>query len=167
MFGMIQKSPSPAARMQIDAQLSFMSDLSRRVFDSMQKINELNVQVAATLMEESLSNTRQLMSAANPTEALSIIAGQSQPAAEKIRAYQQHVQNIFAETQAGMAKTLESHVPESARTAEAMVREVEQRANEETSKAAQRQKEALDRLATATKPPAERASPGTIVKTAH
>lgn len=167
MFGITQKSPSPAAKMQIDAQFSFMSDLSKRVFDSMQRINELNVQVAATLMEESLTNTRQLLSAANPTEALSIVAGQSQPAAEKIRAYQQHVQNIFAETQAGVAKTLESHIPESARTAEAMVREVEQRANEETSKAAQRQKEALDRLATATKSSADRAAAGNIVKTAH
>jgi phasin family protein len=160
MFNFTEQSLTPAIKSQLDAQFSFFSDMSKKMFESAQKINELNVQVAETVFEESLTSAKQLFAATNQNEALSIIAGQSQPAAEKIRAYQQHVQNILAETGVGMAKTLESHAPEATRAAEATVREVTQRASEETMKATQRQKEAVEKLTTPIKQNPERTMQG-------
>jgi phasin family protein len=160
MFSFTQQSLSPAIKSQLDAQFSLFSAMSKKMFESAQKINELNVQVAETVIEESLTSAKQLFTATNQNEALSIMAGQSQPAAEKIRAYQQHVQNILAEAGVGMAKTLESHAPEATRAAEETVKEVAQMASEETMKATQRQKEAVEKLTTPIKQSAERTMQG-------
>lgn len=167
MFSFSSKSLSPAVKSQFDAQFSFWSDISRKMFDSAQKMNELNLQVAATVYEESLTSTRQLFTAENQNEALSIVAGRTQPAAEKIRAYQQHVQNILAETQVSMNKTFESHMPEATRAAEAVVREIAQKASEETVKATQRQKEIADKLTASIKQASDRSVQGAMPKAAH
>jgi phasin family protein len=167
MFNFTQQSMSPAVKAQVNAQFSFFSDMAKNMFESVQKVNELNIQVAATVMDESLSSARQLLSATDRNDALSIVAGQSQPAADKVRAYQQHLQNIFAEARVGMAKTVEAHVPESTRTAEAVVRELAQRASEETSKVTQRQKENFEKLTASVKDGSDRIVQGNIVKATH
>lgn len=148
MNNFFQSSSSPAVKAQLEAQFAFYTDVSKKMFDSMQKLNELNIQVGQTLMEETLSSTRQVMQAEDRTEALSIAAGQAQPAAEKVRAYNQHVQAILAEAQVGIAKTAETHIPNATRTAEGVVKEVAQKASEQTAKVTQRQKEALEKLTT-------------------
>lgn len=137
---------TPAVKSHLEAQWSLFNDISKKVFDSAQKVNELNIQVAQTVMEESLSNARQVMVAKDPYEALSIAAAQAQPAAEKIRAYQQHLTNIAAGAQVDIAKTTESHVPETSRTAVAVAEEVTRKASEETEKATQRQRAAMEKL---------------------
>lgn len=167
MFSFTQQSNSPALKAQLDAQFSFFTDMSKKMFESVQRVNELNIQVAATVMDESLVSVRQLLSATDQNEALSIVAGQSQPAAEKVRAYQQHLQNIFAESQSDIAKTLATHVPESTRTAEAVVREITQRAAEETSKVTQRQRESLEKLTVPFAQNMERAGQASNVKVNH
>jgi phasin family protein len=144
----------PSAKAHLESQFALWSDMSKQLFTTVQKINELNIQVAQTVMEESITSTRQVMEAQTPYEALSIAAGQVQPAAEKMRAYQQHLTNIAATTQVDLAKTAETHVPETSRTASAVADEVARRASEETQKATQRQKEAIDKLTTPINKPA-------------
>jgi len=164
MYSFNQPSISPAVKSQLDAQFAFFSDLSKKMFEGVQKINELNVQVANTVLEESLSSTRQLLLSAGSNEAISIVAGQTQPAAEKIRAYRQHVSNILVETQASVAQTFESHMPKTARAAEAVVKEVAQKASEETAKVTQRQQEAMAKLTTPIKQNIERPSQANGIK---
>jgi len=162
MFNFSQSLNSGAVR----SQLAFYTDVSRRIFDGMQKINQLNIQVAQTVLEESIAGTKQLLISKDRYEALSITAGQTQPTVEKVRAYRQHVQNIMAETQAGIAKTMETHIPQSVRAAEAVAREVAQKASEDTAKATQRQKEAMQKLTSPINQNAARSSQGSIIKTA-
>jgi phasin family protein len=140
------KSFTPAAKSHMEAQLSMFTDLSKNIFNSAQKINELNIQVAQTVLEESVNNAHELLAAQDPAEFLSIAASQAQPTAEKVRAYQQHLTDIAAGAQVDMAKTAENHVPETTRTAAALANEVAQRAAEETDKVAQRQKAAIEKL---------------------
>lgn len=146
MNNFFHSSSSPALKAQLDAQFAFYADVSKKMFDSMQKLNELNIQVGQTVMEETLSTARQVINADDRIDALSIAAGQAQPAAEKIRAYSQHVQAILAEAQVGITKTAETHIPNATRTAEGVVREVAQKASDQTSKVNQRQKESLEKL---------------------
>jgi phasin family protein len=140
---------TPAAKSHMEAQLSLFTDLSKKLFTSAQKVNELNIQVAQTLLEESVNSAHQLMAAEDPSEFLSIAAAQAQPAAEKVRAYQQHLTSIAAGTQVDMAKAAETHIPETTRTAAALAEEVARKASEETEKVTQRQKETMERLANA------------------
>lgn len=147
MFDFSQ-SHSPAAKAHLDSQFSMFTDLSKQVFSAVQKINELNIQVAQTVLEETLSNTKQILSAKDPHEALSVIAGQAQPNAEKMRAYQQHLTDIAAGTQVNLAKTAETHIPQTTRTAQELAGEVARKASEDTEKATQRQKAAMEKLTT-------------------
>lgn len=166
MFDFNQSSISPAVKSQLDAQFAFFSDLSKTMFEGAQKINALNVQVANTVFEESLSRTRALLSSSNANEALSIASEQAQPVAEKIRAYQQHVQNILAETQASAAQMFESHAPKTTRATEALLKEIAQKTAEQTSKATQRQQEAIDKLTAPIKQNIERAT-ADVIKATH
>lgn len=139
---------TPAVKAHIDAQCSLWSAMSQKIFENLQKINELNVQVAKTLLEESLQATQQVMVANSPYEAFSVAAAQAQPNTEKVRAYQQHIANIAARIQVDLAKTAESHIPNTSRTAAAVADEVARKASEETEKATQRQKAAIEKLGT-------------------
>ncbi|NEX63007.1 phasin family protein [Noviherbaspirillum galbum] len=138
---------APSTKAHLEAQFAFFSDLSKQMFDAVQKINELNIQIAQTALQETLSSTREVFAAQNPIDALSVATSQVQPAAERLRAYQQHLTDIAARTQAEFARTAETHVPEASRTASAVVDEVARRAAEETQKATDRQKAVLAKVA--------------------
>ncbi len=148
MFNYFQAFNSATLKAQFDAQLLFTTDLSNKMLEGVQKINELNVQVMKALFKESLANSQRLLGVTTPDEARSIIEEQAPPATEKIRAYQQHLQNILAETQAGVTEALESRVPETVRATEAVIAEVMQKVSEETMKATQRQQEVLEKFTT-------------------
>jgi phasin family protein len=137
---------TPAVKAHLDEQFSLFSDMSKNLFSTMQKVNELNMQVAQTVLEESISSAQQVLEAKDPIEAITIATSQAQTAAEKLRAYQQHLTSIAAGTQVDLAKTAESHVPQATRTAAAVVEEVTQRAAEETEKSRQRQRSAMEKL---------------------
>lgn len=162
-----QSSISDAVKAQLNTQISFFAQISDRMLEGVQKMNHLNAQVAKTLVDESLANAQQFLGSNDPYRNVSTAASQVQPAAEKIRAYQQHVQNIVVETQAGIAKVVETHIPEAARASEAIVKEAAQRASEETAKASQRQKEELEKTGVQMNQAFERAAQATASKPAH
>lgn len=146
MLSLSKSTSTPAAKSHMQAQLSLFTDISKKLFNSAQKINELNIQVAQTIMEDSVKSSHELLAAEDPAEFISIAASQAQPSAEKVRAYQQHLTNIAAGTQVELAKAAEEHIPETTRTAAALAEDVARRASEETEKATQRQKAAIEKL---------------------
>jgi phasin family protein len=137
----------PSAKAHLESQFAFASEMSKQIFGAVQRFNELNIQIAQAAMQDSLQSTREVFSAQNPYDALSVAASQVQPAAERMRAYQQNLTDIAARTQVDLAKTAETHVPETSRTASAVADEVARRAAEETQKATQRQRAVLDKVA--------------------
>lgn len=140
---------TPAIQDYMNAQYALLSDMSQRAFQSVQRINELNIQIAQSVMEDSLKSVQQVMVAQDPYEAASIAAAQAQPAAEKLRDYQQELTNIAANTQVELAKAAESHVPHASRTAAAVADEVARNAKTQTDQAVARQKAAMDKTAPA------------------
>lgn len=145
MFMLLQPF-TPAVKAHLDAQLSLLNDLSEKLFHTVQQIGELHLQVAQTLLAESLANTQQALEAKDPYDALLIVAGQAQPAAERVRAFSQRLTQIAAGTQVELVKTAEDHAPETTRTAAALADEVARTASEETEKTTQRQRRAMEKL---------------------
>lgn len=142
-------STSPAAKAHLDSQLSMFKDFSNQLFDSVQRLNQLNIQLAQTLLEETTSSINQILCAKDANEVMSVVSSQAQPATDKLRAYQQHLADIAAGTQVNLARTAETYVPQTARTAQELASEVARKASEETEKATQRQRAAVEK-ATAT-----------------
>jgi phasin family protein len=137
------QSVTPAVRTHLDAQISFMNDLSKSVFRSFQQMCDLNIQLAQTLLEETTLAGHQVITQQRPTEALSAASLRAQPAAEKLRAYQQHVARVAADGQVELARVTEQHVQETSRTARALAEEVQRDASEETERGIRTQQETM------------------------
>ena len=138
---------TPAVRTHLDAQVSFMNDLSKSMFKSFQQMCDLNIQLAQTMLEETTTAAQQISTHTRPTEAISAASARAQPTAEKLRAYQQHLSRVAADAQVELARVTEKHVQETSRTAKALAEEVARTASEETEKNVRKQQEAMQRMA--------------------
>lgn len=134
---------TPAAKDHMEAQLSFFNDMSKSLFRTIQQYSDLNIQLTQTMLEEGAMAGQKAIIAHRPTEAIAAAAAHAQPAAEKLRAYQQHVSRIAADTHVDLAKVAEEHVAETARTAKALADEVARVAHEETEKTVRTQQDAM------------------------
>ena len=128
------QSVTPAVRSHLDAQVSFFNDVSKSLSRSFQNLCELNIQLTQTMLEESNIASQQLLTTDRATDALSAAASRAQPAAEKLRAYQQHISRVAADAQVELARVTEEHVQETSRTARALADEVARTASEETER---------------------------------
>lgn len=136
-------SVTPALRSHFDAQLSFCSDLSKALSRSFQRLYELNLQLGQTMLEEGSIATQQLLQSEGAGDALTASASRAQPAANKLRAYQQHVSRVVADAQLELARVSEQHSPITSRTARNLADQVAQVAAAETEKNAVKQREVM------------------------
>jgi len=87
--------------------------LAGKAFESVEKLTELNLQVAKAAMGEAASTTMSALSIKDPQELVALQAAMMQPAAEKAVAYGRHVYDIAAATGAEITKVAESQLAES------------------------------------------------------
>jgi phasin family protein len=140
-------SATPAVRTHIDAQTAFLNDISKTIFNSFQRMFDLNIQLAQTLFEETMTAGQQLLTAERQTEILSTAASRAQPITDKLRAYQQHVSRVLADSQVEIARVAEQHVQNTSRTARTLADEVARSASEETERGIRTQQESVRRFA--------------------
>jgi phasin family protein len=134
---------TPAVRNHLEAQTSFINDLSKSVFRSFQQVIELNIQLAQTLLEEGTTASQQLLTSERQTDAIGAAASRAQPATDKLRAYQQHISRVAADAQVDLTRVTEEHVQKTAQTARALADEVARVAQEETERGMRKQEETL------------------------
>lgn len=137
---------TPAAKTHMEAQLSFFNDMSKSLFRTVQQYSDLNIQLAQTLLEEGTTASQHVITAHRPTEAMAAVAAHAQPAAEKLRAYHQHLSRIAADTQVDLSKVAEEHVQETSRTAKALAEEVARVTSEETEKTLRHHQDAVQKF---------------------
>src|SRR5690349_17783441 len=98
---------STAAKANFEAQLALFTTLTGKAFDSVEKIVDLNLNVAKASLEDSSITAKQLLSVKDPQEFFSLTAAQAQPAAAKAIAYGRHLAGIATATQAEFARITE------------------------------------------------------------
>ena len=81
--------------------------LTNKAFEGVEKLVELNMQVAKSLLTEAADSTRAALSAKDAQELVSLQANLLQPAAEKAAAYSRQVYEIATATSAEVAKVAE------------------------------------------------------------
>jgi phasin family protein len=84
------------------ANLETLAQLSRKAFDGIEKLMELNLQVAKTLMQENVDHIQDSAKAKDIKEYMSMQANFVQPMTEKAIAYGRHFYSIANETQTGI-----------------------------------------------------------------
>lgn len=137
------QSVTPAVRTHMDAQTNFLNDMSKSWFKSFQQMCDLNIQLAQTLLEETALAGKHVLSADRQTEILSAAASRAQPTSDKLRAYQQHITRLAADTQVEIARVTEQHVQNTTRTARALADEVARDATEQTERGLRTQQETI------------------------
>jgi phasin family protein len=131
----------------MEAQTAFMNDISKSWFRSVQQMCDLNIQLVQTMIEESALAGRHVLSADRQTEVLGAAAARVQPASDKLRAYQQHITRLAADTQVEIARVTEQHIQNTSRTARALADEVARDANEQTERGLRAQQETARQFA--------------------
>lgn len=137
------QSVTPAVRQHVDAQVSFINDISKSLFQSFQQLCDLNIQLTQTMLEEATQASHQLMTADRQTDVIGAAAARAQPATDKLRAYQQHISRVAADAQVQLARVTEQHVQETSRTARSLADEVQRVASEETERNMRNQQETM------------------------
>ena len=87
--------------------------LTSKAFEGVEKLIELNVQVAKAAMVEAADTTQAVLSVKDPQELLALQTSLFQPAADKAAAYSRHVYEIAAATNAEVAKVAEATATEA------------------------------------------------------
>ena len=137
---------SPAVRTHVDAQTAFLNDVSKSFFRSFQQMIDLNIQLTQTMLEETALIGKQVVSANRQSDVLGAAASRAQPASDKLRAYQQHITRLAADTQVDLARVTEQHVQNTSRTARALADEVARDATEQTERGLRAQQENIQQF---------------------
>jgi phasin family protein len=82
--------------------------LPTKAFEGVEKLVELNLQVARTALSEAAENAKAALSAKDAQEFLALQTSLLQPAAEKAAAYSRHLYDIAASTGAEVSKVAEA-----------------------------------------------------------
>lgn len=123
-----QEQFSAATKSNLEAQIALMTAFTSKAFESVEKIIDLNMNVAKASLEESAANVQQLLSAKDPQEFLSLSAAQAQPNTEKALSYGRHLSAIVSGTQAELTKAAEAQIAENNRKVVSLVEEVSKNA---------------------------------------
>jgi phasin family protein len=90
------------------ANVETLFGLTNKAFEGVEKLVELNLQVAKAALGEVADNTRAALSVKDAQELLALQSTLLQPAAEKAASYSRHLYDIAAATQAEVTKVAEA-----------------------------------------------------------
>ena len=101
--------------------LDTLFGLTNKAFEGVEKLVELNLQVAKTTLAEFADTTKAALSVKDAQELLALQAGLLQPAAEKAAAYNRHLYDIVAGTGAEVTKVAEATMADTQRKVMSLV----------------------------------------------
>jgi phasin family protein len=97
------------------ANVETLFGLTNKAFEGVEKLVELNLQVAKAALGEVADTTRAALSVKDAQELLALQSTLLQPAAEKAASYSRHLYDIAAATQAEVAKVAEAQFADAQR----------------------------------------------------
>jgi phasin family protein len=95
------------------ANIETLFGLTNKAFEGVEKLVELNLQVAKAALGEVADHTRAAMSVKDAQQLLALQSSLLQPAAEKAASYSRHLYDIAAATNAEVAKVAEAQFAEA------------------------------------------------------
>ncbi len=95
------------------ANVETLFGLTNKAFEGVEKLVELNLQVAKTTLGEVAESTKAALSVKDAQELLALQASLLQPAAEKAAAYSRHLYDIMAGTNAEVSRAAEAQMADA------------------------------------------------------
>ena len=103
------------------ANLETLFGLTTKAFEGVEKLIELNLQVAKATLAEAAETTKAAMSIKDAQELMALQASLLQPAAEKAAAYSRHLYDIVSGTNAEVTKVAEATMAEGQKSVMTLV----------------------------------------------
>lgn len=101
--------------------LETLFGLTNKAFESVEKLVELNLQVAKASLAEAAETSTAALSVKDAQEFLALQASLLQPAAEKAASYSRHLYDIMAGSQAAVSEVAEASMADSQKKMLALV----------------------------------------------
>jgi phasin family protein len=95
------------------SQIETLFDLTGKAFEGVEKLVELNLQVAKASLGEVADTTKASFSVKDAQELMALQASLVQPATEKAAAYSRHLYDIAAATNAEVTKVAEAQIADA------------------------------------------------------
>ncbi|MFZ2649467.1 MAG: TIGR01841 family phasin [Burkholderiaceae bacterium] len=95
------------------ANIEILFGLTNKAFEGVEKLVELNLQVARAAIAEAADTTKAALSVKDAQELMALQASLLQPAAEKASAYSRHVYDIATATSSDVSKVTEASVAQA------------------------------------------------------
>ena len=111
---------NPLMRSGLDAQVNFLTELTRRSYDAMRKLSELNLQFAQQVMQDIADTSRNILSCTDPLQVSAAAAKCAQPASEHLQNYQRQLFGVLSGVQLELTRSAETFAPQASRYATAM-----------------------------------------------
>lgn len=103
------------------ANVETLFSLTQKAFEGVEKLVELNLQVAKTSMGEAAETAKASLSVKDAQELLALHAALLQPAAEKAAAYSRHLYDIASSTSQEVSKIAEAQMADAQKKFAALV----------------------------------------------
>lgn len=100
-------------RANLDAQISVATTLTGTAVESLQRLVELNLNAARASLEDSTVVARQLMSAKDAQEFMTLSVAQAQPTMAKALSYSRHLADIATAAQDSLARATAEQIAEA------------------------------------------------------
>jgi len=128
-------SDNTALRSHLESQLSFMHACSHTGLDLLRQVSDMNLKLARQEIEGALDASRDMLACSDPMQMVQVAMRQISPAAERLRSYQQQLQqqllSVLSGGQArlgGAADTADTRLPAARRIESAIADQMLQRA---------------------------------------
>jgi phasin family protein len=107
-------------RSGLDAQVNFMTEMTRRTYDTIRKLSELHLNLAQQILQDGTEASRRLLSCRDPFQVVAAAATSAQPVTDHLRDYQQQLFSMFSGVQRELARSAETVAPQASGYALAM-----------------------------------------------
>ena len=122
-----------ATRSYFDSQLSYMTELIRKGYDSLRRLSELNLQLAQDLSEDSVNAGRRLLNCSDFLQLTGAAAAQLQPLSLHLQSYQQQLIGVLIGVPVHLSRVAETYLPATVRDAAAAAEDLARRSIEATN----------------------------------
>ena len=95
------------------ANVATLFDLGQKAFEGVEKVLELNLQVAKTTLDEVAEHTKAVLAVKDAQELMALQTSLMQPSAEKAAAYGRHLYDIASSTGSEVSKMAESQIADA------------------------------------------------------
>lgn len=111
---------NPLIRSGLDAQLDFVTEFTRRSYDVMRKLSEMNLHFSQQMLQDATDASRNMLGCSNPVQMMAVAARLVPPATEHLRHYQQQLFAMLSGVQRELTREAETLAPQASRYATAM-----------------------------------------------